>query len=143
VPQDVKEIIRGFFSRPNPCEKLIRYYGTKVEISVSGGTMGVNLDLKNISKQIQEITSATEYAKILDDYQYLLCKEIVNSSSNIKFSETLRKYRILILTYITRIGLIMKQLQDGLTEGLKEELIKISLNMQNLISKLEKTLLEE
>jgi hypothetical protein len=37
----------------------------------------------------------------------------------------------------------MKHIQDGLIEGLKEKLIKITQKMQDLISKLEKTLLEE
>jgi hypothetical protein len=37
----------------------------------------------------------------------------------------------------------MKQIQDGVIEGLKEKLIKVIQKMLVLISKLEKTLLEE
>jgi hypothetical protein len=142
VPQGIVQIIKGFFTQPNPCEKLIRYEGSKVEVSASGEVLGVNLDLKNISKEIQEITPATDYAKILDDYQYLLCKEIVRTSSDKKFSDTLTRFRIITVGYITQISLIMKQIQDGLIEGLKEELIRLIQNMRELISNLEKTLLK-
>jgi len=135
-------VLKVYFVKPNPCEKLIKYQGTKVLISVSGEAAGINVDLKNISKEVQEVTSATEYAKILDDYQYLLCKEVANSPDDAKYGNLLKKYRVVIISYITSIALIMKQIQDGLLAGLKDEVIKISQNMQSLITKLEKSLLE-
>jgi hypothetical protein len=121
---------------------LIKYQGTKVVVSVSGEAMGINVDVKNISKEIQELTSATEYAKILDDFQYLLCKEVANSQDDPKYANKLRRYRILIVSHIASIALIMKQIQDGLLTGLKDEIIKISESMRSLIAKLEKSFLE-
>jgi len=56
---------------------------------------------------------------------FSFAKEIVNSKSNVKFCELLRKYRILVVTFITHIGLIMNQIQDGLIEGLKGEIRRL------------------
>ena len=135
-------MLKGYFVKPNPCEKLIKYQGTKVLISVSGEAAGIKVDLKNISKEVQEVTDVTESAKILDDYQYFLCKEVANSPDDPKYGNLLKRYRVIIITYITSVALIMKQIQDGLLAGLEDEVIKINQNMQNLIAKLEKSLLE-
>lgn len=56
------------------CEKLIKYQGRKVEFSASGGVELIKISLDDFSTEIKNITDATELAKILDDYQYHLCK---------------------------------------------------------------------
>jgi hypothetical protein len=59
----------------SPCYKLIDYQASIWKVSLSAdATDVVTVDLKEITKQSQEITLATNHAKLLDDYQFFYAK---------------------------------------------------------------------
>ena len=87
-----------FTFRRTDCYKLIEYQGTlwKIAASTDVGRI-VTVDLKEITRQLHEVTSATNYAKILDGYQFYLCKEMEKWSNDVEYVKSLRDYRLLIM----------------------------------------------
>jgi hypothetical protein len=127
----------------NHCYKLIDYQGAAWKVSLSADAANVlTIDIKDLTKQLQEITPATNHAKLLDDYQFLLCKEIESWPNDREYIEKLRGYRIMAEAYIVRLAEILEQIKiDSTNDGLKQELVKISRKMSQLIDKLEKSVL--
>ena len=112
------------------CHKMIDY-------------QGFDLDLKELTRQIPEITPATKYATLLDDYQFLLCNEMIRSSNDVKYVQKIRGIRIIAVAFIIRLSEILERLkEDPTNEGLKRELGIISEKMSRLIYKLEKSVLD-
>jgi len=104
---------------------------------------GFDLDLKELTRQIPEITPATKYATLLDDYQFLLCNEMIRSSNDVKYVQKIRGIRIIAVAFIIRLSEILERLkEDPTNEGLKRELGIISEKMSRLIYKLEKSVLD-
>jgi hypothetical protein len=138
----LKERLLSVF-RSNPCFKLIDYQGTnwKISLSVDAPNL-VAINLKELSKQIQELTPATNHAKLLDDYQFILCKEMERWVDDTKYIEKIRGHRIIAILYICRLAEIIEQIKvDATNQGLKREVVKISKKMTLLIDKLEKSVL--
>jgi hypothetical protein len=127
----------------SPCYKLIDYQASIWKVSLSAdATDVVTADLKEITKQSQEITLATNHAKLLDDYQFFLCKDIERWADDKEYIEKLRGHRIMAAAYIVRLAEILEQIRiDSNNEGLKQELVRISIKMSRLIDKLEKSVL--
>jgi hypothetical protein len=102
----------------------------------------VTIDLKEITKQLQEVTQATSYAKLLDDFQFLLCREIEEWSDDREYVKLLRGYRIVAAAYIIILAALLEQIKsDSNNEGLRQELVRICRRMSRLIDKLEKSVL--
>ncbi|MGH9990326.1 MAG: hypothetical protein ACREAS_07810, partial [Nitrososphaera sp.] len=100
----------------------------------------VTVDLKELTKQVQEITRATSHAQMLDDYQYLICMDIERWKDDKEYVKLLRGYRIAIAGYIIRLGEILEQIKADMTNPqLKKELVLISRKMSDLIDKLAKS----
>jgi hypothetical protein len=136
----VKKWLKEIFGR-NPCYKLIDYKASDFKISVSAKTGVVNIDLKELSKQVKEVTQATSHAKMLDDFQYLLCREVNNSSNDPDFVKVLKRFRIVAVTYILRLGELLEQIKaDATNKKLQDELVRVSSRMSRLIYKLEAVL---
>jgi hypothetical protein len=136
----VKEWLKEIFKR-NPCYKLIDYQASDFKISVSAETGVVNFDLKELSRQVKEVTHATTHAKMLDDFQYLLCREVNNSSNDPDFVKVLKRFRIVAVTYILRLGELLEQIKaDTKNKKLQQELARVSSRMSRLIYKLEAAL---
>ena len=79
--------MKAFFKK-GACHKLIDYQQPIFKLSISTDIAGMGIDLKEFSKQVQEITPATNHAKSLDNYQYLLCLEIMNSTQDVEYVKT-------------------------------------------------------
>jgi hypothetical protein len=113
------------------------------KISVSVNAIGVAFDLKELSKGIEKVNQATALAKYLDDCQYFFCQEIRNSDKDAHYVDTLRRFRIIIVAYITRLGIFLEQIKtDPNNNELKEEWLHFSSQMSKLMQKLERILLQ-
>ena len=64
----------------------------------------VSINIKELSKQVKEITAATNHAKILDDYQYFICREIERWKDDHEYVELLRNHRMAAAACITRLA---------------------------------------
>jgi hypothetical protein len=137
-----KERIKSFFKR-DPCNKSISYKASDFKISVSVDVPGIaDFDLKELSRQVKEVTAATTHVKYLDYYQHFLWCEIINSSDDPDYVRILRRFRVIIVSYIIRLGEILEQIKmDKDNTELKQELAKFSERMSELIYKLEKAVL--
>ncbi|MDQ3840178.1 MAG: hypothetical protein M3297_13025 [Thermoproteota archaeon] len=101
------------------------------------------INLNELTKQVQEISDATNHAKLLDEYQYLLCIEMEKGSDDRTYVKKLRVHRILALAYIVRLAEISEQIKaDKTNQGLMQELVPVSRKMSQLIDKLEESVLE-
>jgi hypothetical protein len=140
VGSRVKKWVKEIFAS-NPCYKLIDYKASDYKISVSAETGVVNVNLKELSRQVKEVTQATAHAKMLDDFQYLLCREVNNSADDPDFVKVLKRFRIVAVTYILRLGELLEQIKtDTKNKKLKQELVRVSSRMSRLIYKLEAAL---
>jgi len=112
------------FLKQTKCKKLIEYQKTIFKVSLSVNVENIaTFDLKEISKQIQEIAPATNHAKILDDIQFLLCQEIENNTNDPEYLRTLQRFRIIIITYIARLAELLEHIKlDIHNNHLKQEL---------------------
>jgi hypothetical protein len=137
----LKDWLINIFRR-NPCYKLIAYQGTVWKLSLSADAAKVvTVNLKELTKQVQEITPATNHAIILDDYQYLMCRDIERWKDDKEYVKLLRGYRISITAYIIRLAEILEQIKvDIANVELKQELIRISRKMSDLIDSLANSL---
>ena len=140
----LKRWLLGAFKK-NPCFKLINYQGANWKIAVSADVENiVTLNLNELSKQLQELTPATNHAKLLDDYQFILCNEIEKWANDTKYVEKIRGHRVIAVAYICRLAEIMEQVKiDGSNKELKREVVTISRKMSRLIDKFEKSVLGE
>jgi hypothetical protein len=139
--------LRGFFealSRDHGCRKLIAYQGSDIKISVSGSAYGFTMNVNEFSRKKRMITSATDRAKILDDYQYLICEEIRRSHDDPHYVKILTRYRVVIISYFVLLAEIVEQIKiEPNNLKAKKALQNVTRRMTNLIYKLEKVLLNE
>jgi hypothetical protein len=142
IKSQVTAWLAALFGR-GTCYKLIKYQGTNWNLSISGNANNVvTVDLKELTRQIQEITPATNHAKLLDDYQFLLCKEIVQWADDVAYVKNIRNFRLVASAYIMRLSEILEQIKTDMTnKGLKRELVRISKKMSHLIDILERSIL--
>jgi hypothetical protein len=131
LPKSLKEWLKGLFR--NPCQKLISYQETTWKFSASvDADKSVTVDL-GLEKQVQEVTPATNHAKLLDDFQYLLCKEIERWTEDVNYVSLLSKYRIMAIAYIVCLSQILEDIKvDPTNKALKQELVRISKSMTRL-----------
>ena len=98
----------------------------------------ISFDINELSKHVQEIDQISNYIKILDNYQFLICKEIKKHLNDIEYVKYLGLFRIHICSYITQFQIIAKQLEKDISnKQLEQELTTLSQNMVEAISKLE------
>jgi hypothetical protein len=139
-PAGIKEWLKEVFKR-NPCRKIISYQGTSWKVSASVDAV-VTVDLKELTKHVQEVTSATNHAKLLDDFQVLFCLDIEKWAHDVNYVNILRRFRIVAIAYIIRLAEILEDIKVDLTnKALKRELVRISVRMTGLIEQFENTLL--
>lgn len=120
-----KEWLKRLFGR-SQCRKLISYQGTSWKFSGSVDAKTITVDLK-LEKQVKEITPATNHAKLLDDFQYLLCKEMERWTDDINYVTIFRKYRIIAMAQIFCLAQILEEVKvDPTNKALKKELVRIT-----------------
>lgn len=140
----ISEKLRGLFRRGRECNKLIEYRGNNFRISTAVAAGGVHVDIKELSKQVQVLTQATNHAKVLDDYQYLLCTELKTRVKTDPDRPLLANYRIIMLGYITQVGSVLEQIKaDRSNKALKKELFRLNGRMRSLIDKMRTDLLSK
>jgi hypothetical protein len=140
----IKEWLKEVFKR-NPCHKIISYQGTSWKVSASvDAAKVVTVDLKELTKHVHEVTSATNHAKLLDDFQVLFCLDIEKWAHDVNYVNILRRFRIVAIAYIIRLAEILEDIKVDLTnKALKRELVRISVRMTGLIEQFENTLLRD
>ncbi len=130
--------LKNFFTK-SECERLISYQKPRYKFLIFTDVQHViSVDINELSKHIQEITLISNYIKILDNYQFLMCKEIEKHVNDIEYVKYLGLFRIQICGYITQFGIIAEQLETDINnEQLVQQLITLSQKMTEAISKLE------
>jgi hypothetical protein len=117
-----KARIKSFFKR-DPCNKSISYKASDFKSSVSVDVPGIADFELELSRSVKEVTAATTHVKYLDYYQHFLWCEIINSSDDPDYIRILRRFRVIIVSYIIRLGEILEQIKiDKDNTELKQEL---------------------
>jgi hypothetical protein len=129
----------------NSCQKMINYQGVSWKVSASvDAAKTVTVDLKELSKEVQQITTATNHAKLLDDYQVLFWQDMKRWADDANYVRILRSYRIIAIAYITRLAEILQQIEkDKTNKSLKRELARVSRRMSRVTEKFENAVLRD
>ncbi len=134
--------LNNFFKK-SECERLISYQKPLYKFTISANVQHViSIDINELSKHIQEINPIANYAKILDNYQYLICREIEKHVDDNEYVKFLGLFRIELCGYITQFEMITEQLKTDINnKHLNLQLITLLQKMIEAICKLESSFL--
>jgi hypothetical protein len=87
-----------------------------LEVSASvDAAKTLTVDLKELEKQVQEVTPATIHAKLLDDFQYFLCLEIERWADDVNYVKLHREFKVVTVANIVWFCLIMEHIKEDVT----------------------------
>jgi hypothetical protein len=125
----------SLFENNIKCEKLVKYDTRMIEFKgLEAEVTGTKISFAGFKTEIERVRQVAELAATLDDYQYLVCKEIKEYD---KASEEYRKYKQLrmgMILLITKVRVILAAFKDD-PSGQKENLAKLVtqiVNFENL-----------
>lgn len=95
----IVESIKSFLRLESKCQKLIKYQARSLEFgSIGVGIEPITISINNIRTEIENIESASEIAKAIDDFQFYLCEAIKNNVQDEKWYSEMRIIAIMLLT---------------------------------------------
>ncbi len=134
--------LRGLLGQRRECNKLIEYHGNNYVLSASAGVPPISISLQELSRKPVKLAEATNHAKVLDDYQFMMCSEIRNRDPKDRDTKLLANYMVVMMGYVTEIGSLVEQiLVKGSSKALEAELVKCDKKAVGLIDQMRKDLL--
>jgi hypothetical protein len=96
-----------YITNDRKCHKLLSNDGITSQIltidKVGGLFEGITVNVKFQKTRFASIGSTSSLAKNLDEYQYIVCREIRSIPDNNPYKKDLQKYRVLIISAFAKL----------------------------------------